>query len=460
MMDQNVTARLAEFAVSCSRNAIPTDVRQAAKLAIVDSMSTLFAGLHEPAVEMLFRLAASQSGPGRASVIGRDMRLAASHAAFANAAAAHIDDFDSLSLAVSGFVATPVLFALLAVAQELPRVSGAQLVDAFIVGYEVEAAIARGLGVSHYAKGWHSTATLAHFGAGVATARILGLNVERMRSAIGIAASEASGLRNVVGNMLKPLHAGKAARNGVTAGLLARDGFIANPSALEGKGGFCEAFNGTGNYDLKKMVVGLGERWDLRDPGLVIKVYPCCGLLHSALDGALSLLKTHQFKPDEIREVELAVHELVPATTDKPDPQSGHEAKFSASYCVAAALVNGRLGLDDFEDERVHDPSVRALMPRVQMKVHPDLRGFDMFLLREFTDVGVTLNDGRRYTKRIQRLNNRGSPSNPIGVSGARQKYEACIQLHASHERALPGLELLLNLDELGDIRALENYFN
>jgi 2-methylcitrate dehydratase PrpD len=453
-MPLEVTRQLAEFAVGTRDQEIPSSVYGQAKLAIADSIGTLFTGLKEQPVGLLRDLAVAEFQKGEASVFGYNLRLVASGAAFANAAAAHALDYDSLSLPI-GFVATPILFALLAVAEEHGGISGRELLESFIVGYEVEVAIARGLGVHHWSKGWHSTSTLAHFGAAVAVGRLLKLDVERMRHAIGLAASEASGLRNMMGNMVKVFHMGKAARNGIVAAHLAQRGFTAHTSALEAEWGFCNSFNGPGNYDLEAMLAGLGKPYDLVDPGLVLKVYPCCGLIHSALDGVLDLMRQHGLDATQVSRVRIAVHELLLRTLCFPRPQTTYQARFSAQFCIATALREGALRLAHFTDERVRDPHMHELMQRVEMVVHPELRGDHTFLQNEFTDVSLELAAGGRVECRVYRVNNRGSRGRPITPEELKKKFVECTDGYLDAPKAGHAFEVIAGLEAVKDVREI-----
>jgi 2-methylcitrate dehydratase PrpD len=454
-MPIEVTRRLAEFAVNTRYEDIPGDVRESAKLAITDSLGAVLAGTAEDSVVLLREHAIRESARGKATVLGCDMQLTAAHAAFVNAAAAHALDFDNISLTVSGFVSSPTLFALLGVAEEQGGASGREVLEAFIAGYEVEAAIARGLGVVHYAEGWHSTATLGHFGAAVAVARLLKFDVEKMRCAIGITASEASGLRNIIGNMLKAFHIAKAARNGVTAARLTQHGFTAHLSALEIDWGFCNAFNGKGKYDLEAMVADIGSPYDLVDPGLVIKVYPCCGLIHSVLDGVLDLVEENTLTPQQVKHARIAVHELVPPTMANSDPKTGYQGKFSSAFCVATAIAERSVRLQHFTDEHVRDPAVRDLMARVEMVVHPELHGYETFLQKEFSDVRLELNDGRTLERRVMRMDNRGSKGRPLGFAELKEKYLDCASGYARRDAALRAFDLLKQLESVADVREI-----
>jgi 2-methylcitrate dehydratase PrpD len=454
-----VTKELAAFAAQITYEKLPDDVRVNAISAILDSLGTALAGVNQRPVELIRAFALHEGSAGTSTLLGTGLRSCASAAALANGASAHALDFDSLSLAVSGFVASPVLFAILALAEEQKApVSGRQLVEAFVAGWEVEAAIARGLGVIHYTKGWHSTATLGHFGAAVGAGRLLGLDVDQIRSAIGIAASEASGLRNMVGRMTNPFHVGKAARNGVTAARLAESGFTAHPSAIETNAGFCMAFNFPNHYNLDAITAGLGSAWDLVDPGLVIKNYPCCGLIHSSLDAAIDLKSEMSISPEQVRKVQVAVHALVPPTMNIDLPKSGYEAKFSTPFCIATALNDGEVKIGHFSDARVGDPKLLDLMGRVEMVAHPELQDYSTFLEREFSEVTIDLVDGRRVSRRVYRINNRGSRGRPLEIRGVRMKFHDCVSTVQDPSRAMQAFDLLANPAQLDDVRLVTEY--
>lgn len=454
------TAELARFASGLIYDEVPAEVLDRATVAVIDALGTVYAGLEEPSVRHIRDFALGEAGPGRASLVGLGRQVSPAAAALCNASAAHALDFDNISLVVSGFVATPALFALLAVGETLGRpVGGREVLQAFVAGWEVEAAIAAGLGVDHYARGWHSTATLGHFGAAVAAGRMLGLEPRQMQHAMGIAASEASGLRTMIGNMTNPFHVGKAARNGVTAAMLASRGFLAEPGVIEHSHGLAVAFNGKGNFDLEAMTAHVGRCWDLVDPGLVVKMYPCCGLIHSGIDAALALREgrgdVEPVDPASIAEIVVQVHALVPPTMKFDRPATGYEAKFSTPFCIATAIQEGAVRLEHFSDERTRDPRVLALMSRVRTEVHPDLTQADTFLQREFTQIQMRLHDGRTRVHRVDRMDNQGSRGNPVDRQQIAGKFAQCLGLHPRRERVLSALPLLDNLQAVEDVREI-----
>jgi len=453
-----VTAQLAAFVYSTRLADIPLAVQAQAKVAIADSLCTVMAGLDQPAVTILREVISAESRDGKASVLGTRQKLSATGAAFINAATSHALDYDNISLTVSGFVSTPVLFALLAVAQER-GIGGAKLLEAFIVGSEAEAAVARGLGVEHYACGWHATATLGHIGAAVACAKMLDFDEVQIRRAIGFAATDASGLRATIGNMTNPYHLGKAARCGPLAVALIERGFTAHEDVLEYEWGFCNAFNGPGKFDLQRIVDKLGAPYDLVDPGLVVKLYPCCGLIHSAIDGVLDLMHAHKLQAHQVVRARIAVHALVLKTMDRQAPRTPYEGKFCAPFCVALALKEGNVKIEHFNDESIRDPVLLGLMERVETSVHPELTGYDSFLEREFSDVALDLDDGRTVSCRIWRKANRGSAGRPATAADLQEKFIETTAGHANAPAIIAALERVSQIEHMSDIRELMEGF-
>jgi 2-methylcitrate dehydratase PrpD len=450
---RDVTRLLAEFAVQTTAANIPKSVFDVAKVAIADAVGTVPAGRNEEGVRLLREMAVKDFRAGQATVIGCNLKLVAAAAALINASSAHALDYDSINIPVTGFITSPMLFAMLAVAEEEGNISGRRLLESFIVGWEVTAAVARGLGVHHYAKGWHSTATLSHIGSAVSVAHLLGLNVSQTRNAIGIVCSEASGLRTMLGNMVNAYHVGKSARNGVNAARLAQNGFTAHQSVLETDWGFFNAFNGKGQYDVGRMLETLGEVWDLVDPGLVVKLYPCCGLIHSALDGTLDLMAERRIGAADVSRAVIAVHELVPPTMCIDRPETGYQAKFSTPFCIATALREGSVELSHFTDEIAQDPKMQQIMSRVEMVVHPDLHGYETFLPpKEFSDVRLELSSGEILETRAWRSNNRGYQTRPLTPEQQRRKFLTCTSGAVSDEIAGQAFDVLMRLEEVGDV--------
>ena len=422
----NITRALCEFVAET--NSIPKLVRERALLTILDVYATAVAGAAEPAAAVFRDALLPMAGRGRARVVGRpELRVDPASAAAINGAAAHCLDYDSISHEVSGFVAGQMACALSAlVDDEEPRRSGREVLTAFSLGWEAAAAVARGVNTLHYSKGWHPTSTLGLLAATFAVCRLEHFDAHQTATAISVAVSEASGVKTMIGNLLNPWHAGKAARNAVVACRLVAAGFGGHPAALEADQGFLNLFNGVGGWDGERITGSLGRPWDLERPGPVFKVYPCCGLIHSGIDAVLGL----NLNPAEVQRIEVRVHEFVPRVMHVDQPADGYAAKFSIPYCIALAVTTGRVNLDSFA---AVDPAVVEFGRRVRTTVHPELHGGATFLEKEFTEV-VVETAGGRLVKRVDRIANRGTGEH-FAEAELRAKFTDCLT-HGGAEAA------------------------
>ena len=430
---------------------LPAEAVRWAKAAILDTVGVTLAGAGEPCA----RIAADVVGLGRSGgecvVFGTDRRAAPLDAALVNGTAAHALDFDDVSNSLGGHPSAPILPAIFALAEVLDT-TGKDFIAAYVAGFETETRIARGVHFHHYEKGWHPTATLGVFGAAAASCHLLGLDRAKTAQALAIAASLASGIKANFGTMTKPLHVGHTARNGLFAALLARDGFTANNAALEHKQGFLMVFNGADRFDADIILRDWGQPYDIVRPGLGVKQHPCCGSTHPAIDALLLLRAEHEISPERIARIDSWTHPRRLAHTDRPNPQSGLDAKFSVQYCLARALLDGRIRLEHFEGEAFRDPAPRKLMQRIHAAPHPEMHeGSGEHLGAE---VRVTLEDRRTIAQRVGAALGRG-PDNPLPEEALLGKFADCAG------RVLPGTQverlqrLLLQLDEASSLRAV-----
>jgi 2-methylcitrate dehydratase PrpD len=427
-----------------------------AKAAILDTVGVTLAGAAEPCAQIVERvLGVGQSG-GECLIFGTARRTAPLDAALVNGTAAHALDFDDVSNSLGGHPSAPILPALFAVGEviDCPEkpIGGRDFIAAYVAGFETETRIGRGVHFHHYEKGWHPTATLGVFGAAAACCHLLGLDRAKTAQALAIAASLASGIKANFGTMTKPLHVGHTARSGLFAALLARDGFTANAAALEHKQGFLMVFNGAGTFDAEIILRDWGHPYDIVRPGLGVKQHPCCGSTHPAIDALLLLRAAHPIAPERVARIDSWTHPRRLAHTDRPDPQSGLDAKFSVQYCLARALLHGRIMLEHFEGEAFRDPAARALMRRIHAAPHPEMGdSSDEHLGAE---VRITFDDGNTIAQRVGAALGRG-PDNPLPEDALAAKFADCAA------RALPPAQverlqrLLLQLDEAPSLRAV-----
>ena len=278
-----IAEALAERIASVRYDALPEEAVHWARVAIIDTVGCTLAGASEPCARIVARVTASD---GPCLIFGTEQRVAPLDAALINGTASHALDFDDCSDTLGGHPSAPILPALFALA-ETRTVDGRAFIAAYVAGWETETRIARGVNFHHYEKGWHPTATLGVFGSTAACCHLLGLTPEATATALGLAASFASGVKANFGTMTKPLHVGHCSRNGMLAALLAADGFTANAGALEHRQGFLHVFNGEGNFDADAILRDWGQPWDIVQPGVAIKQYPCCGSTHPAVDAML-----------------------------------------------------------------------------------------------------------------------------------------------------------------------------
>jgi 2-methylcitrate dehydratase PrpD len=423
MKAPDVTGRIARFVAETPADEIPASVRSAAVNTIIDTYATAVAGTVEPVSGVIRKPALEWAGRGESRVLGEpNARVDPATATLVNGSAAHALDYDVVSVAVSGFIGSAMAVALTAWVENSEPRSGRDVLTAYALGWEGASAIARGVNIWHYAHGWHPTATISHFAAALACGRLASLDEQQMRMALGVAVSEASGVKTMIGNMLNPFHVGKAARNGVNAVHMVMNGFEAHPNALESDQGFLNVFNGERNYDIDVILETPGVVWDLDSEGPIFKVYPCCALIHSGIDAALALREEHGLKAEEIRSVTVKVHEYVPRVMHVDVPDHGYAAKFSIPYCIAAA-VHGRVDLATFDSV---DPQVIELGRRVRHEVHPKLRGEDAFLRKEFTELEVVTDRGT-FKKHVDRMANRGTGRH-FNEGDLRAKLVDCIR--------------------------------
>ena len=302
-------------------------------------------------------------------------------------------------------------------------------------------------------KGWHPTATLGVFGSAAACSYLLKLDAAKTAVAIAAAVSFSSGVKANFGTMMKPLHVGHCARNGLYAALLAREGYTANAAtAFEHKQGFFNVFNGEGNYDAEKILPAWGKPWDIVEPGIAIKQYPCCGSTHPAIDAMLMLVREHKLKPADIERVDSWTHTRRLEHTNRPNPQSELDAKFSVQYCLARALVDGKVVIGQFEGDAYKDKKTRDLMPRIHAAAYttaqfPADNHFG-------AEVKVTLRDGTVHTQKVDQPYGRTS-ANPLTTELLKEKFVNCAKRVLPEPRIAEMYAAIEKFERLADVREL-----
>jgi 2-methylcitrate dehydratase PrpD len=387
---EEVTRILARYVVESRFESIPATTRHHATRTFVNWLGCAIGGSHHEGMDIALAALAPMAGAAQASVLGRSERLDILHAALLNGISSHMFDFDDTHLKTVIHPAGPVCSAILALAEHRP-VSGEDFVHALVLGVEVECRIGNSVYPNHYDTGWHITGTAGVMGAAAACGKLLGLNEQQMVWALGIAATQSSGLREMFGTMCKPFHPGNAAKNGLMSALLAEKNFTSSNRGIEAPRGFAHVLST--KFDPSEIIDGLGSTFEI-DLN-TYKPFACGIVIHPIIDACVQLRNEHTLTGDEIESVLAKVHPLVLELTGKKTPQTGLEGKFSVYHSAAAGFIYGAAGEREYSDAVVRDAKVVALRDKVTAVV-------DSTMHEDQTLVEVRLKDGRTLSKYVE----------------------------------------------------------
>lgn len=405
----DVTRKLAGWVVASRWEDVPENARREATRSLLNWVGCALGGARHETVEVALAAFSELSGPRLATILGRRDRMDILHAALLNGISSHVLDFDDTHLETIIHPAGPVAPALLALA-ERETMTGAELLHAFVLGIEVECRIGMAVYPWHYDQGYHITGTAGIFGAAAAAGKILGLDEQRMCWALGIAATQSAGLREMFGTMCKSLHPGRAAQNGLASALLASKGFTSSERALEAPRGFAHVLSR--ERDFTKITGGLGESFEVTRN--TYKPFPCGIVIHPTIDACVQIRNEHPGIAAEVERVELRVHPLVLELTGKKAPSTGLESKFSVYHSAAVALLRGVPGEKEYSDEAVRDPAVKALRERVEARADESVREDEVF-------ARVVLRDGGALAKHVAHAI--GSLERPMSNEDLERKF-------------------------------------
>jgi 2-methylcitrate dehydratase PrpD len=444
-----ITQRLAEFVIDTRTADVPGDVLDASRDALIDTIGVALVGSLDEVGEITLRYVSDLGARREAAVWGSLLATTTAEAAFANGVCGHALDFDDVHASVHGHPSTTLVPAIIA-AGEAAGASGRDVLAAYAVGLEVGGKLGAAFGNGHYQRGWHSTATTGVFATAAAAARLLGLSVAQLRHALGLAASQASGLLRNFGTMTKPFHAGHAARCGVQSALLARAGFTADISIFDGDTGFLRTYGEADAQPLEPLVGRLGKPWEAVSPGISYKRWPCCYCNHRSIGVLLEMLKKHDIKAADVQAIEIGF----PPGTDTPlihmNPQTGLEAKFSIEYSAAATILDGKVGIDTYTDVMVNRPEARAMLKKVRRYRIDDGKMYSGAV--GFNDVLVRTGRGE-FKARESRAP--GSPDWPMSAAERNDKFLDCAGRVLGSAGAKRVLDLLVATASLPGIAEL-----
>jgi 2-methylcitrate dehydratase PrpD len=453
-MDSSLTTEVVEFLLR--KDPPPVDVRKKAIEHVIDGIAVMLAGSRTDCAKKVANFVQEKAGAPSSTTIGFDFKTTPPDAALINGTSGHADDYDDTQLSTSpdriyGLLThptVPVLAAAMAVGETV-GCSGKELLDAFIAGFEVECKLAEAIYPEHYMRGFHTTGTIGAFGAFAASGRLLDIKEDKLRHALGITASLSSGIRANFGTMTKPLHAGMAAFNGVTACMLASREFTSDDNALDGHWGFMKILGG--GCDPNKLVGKLGDPYALIYPGATFKMYPCGSLGQPSMDTLLEIVTKMDLGPKDVKEIRLRAGPNILEPLRYTEPMDDLQAKFSLQFGLASILLRRRAGLREYTTEFVNRPEVRETMGKVKTILDPELAKRGTEKMRSIVE--VELKDGRVICRLADKA--RGMLEKPLKGHELEEKFEECASFILDESRTVQALKNLRNLEKLSRIEEL-----
>jgi len=429
----DVTRILARYVVSARREDLPASVRHEAARTFLNYVGCAVGGSHHETLTAAISALAPFSGPAQATILGRKERLDILHAALMNGISSHVLDYDDTHLRTIIHPAGPVASAILALSETRP-ISGADFLNALVIGIEVECRIGNAVYPAHYNTGWHITGTTGVFGAAAASGKLIGLSEQQMLYALGLASTQPVGLQEMFGTMTKSFHPGRAAQNGLTSALLAARNFTSSTQGLEAKYGWANVLSTTRDYS--QITNKLGSTWEIAVN--TYKPFACGIVMHPTIDGCIQLRNEQKLTATAIDRIELRVHPLVLDLTGKKTPATGLEGKFSIYHAAAVAIVEGAGGDAQFSDRAVREASVVTLRDRVSTVVDPAIK-------EDQVRIAVVMKDGRRLEKFIEHAV--GSVDHPMSDADLEGKFQGLADGIISRDRVRRLMDLCWKIE-------------
>ncbi len=439
------TETLARWIAETKYEQIPAAAIEQAKKSILDYMGTATYGTTSELGKIILEFTREQGGNPQARVLGTNIKTASTAAAFANGTTGHSEDFDDLG-GCGGHPATVLTPTVLALSDEL-HLSGEELLTAWVVGYELGTRLSAN---NHTDRDWHPTAIYGTMAAAAAASKLLKLDAEKVRMALGIAGSEAAGLRRNFGTMTKPFHPGQAARNGIIAAKLAAKGFTSDPDIIEGRQGYADNFGGA-KCNIPDMTQFLGKVYFLAEEGTRIKPWPCCGGNHQTLTNLLPFIKEKKLKAEDVDSVE-HIGPNIPCTGAllRTEVHAGLEGKFSLAYNISAAFIDGKVDYNTFTNERAAKGDLQNFMKRVKL-----VRNNDVVLRRPHIADGnpearlrITLKNGTVHEFVMQKATH-------LTGDAVLDKFRMNTEKILGKEKVGTAIELVQRLEKVKDVAQL-----
>lgn len=437
----SITEELAKFIIETDFNDLPENVVAEAKRAFLNWTGVAIGACRHPSVDIVLSIAKERGGKEEATVLGRWEKTDILFTSLINGMSSHIFDYDDTHLETVLHPSASVAPVALALGEKL-HLSGKTVLTALILGMEVECRIARMVYPSHYDIGWHITATVGNLGAAAIAGKLLGLDTSKMRQALSLAATQASGFREMFGSMTKPFHPGKAAMNGLLAALLVEKGFTSSSCGIEATRGFIAVTSSEKDWELA--LEGLGKDYEMLKNSY--KPYACGVVSHPIIDAGIRLKNEYKIVPEQIRELCFTVNPLVLELTGKTEPQTGLEGKFSSYHSAAVAFVDGEAGVGQYTGEKVKSPEVIAARQKIKFLPQPQIRKEECILT-------AILGDGKKIKLHVEYA--KGSIRNPMTDSDLRDKFCSLTKNILDKNQINQLNEMIFKMDRLKDISCL-----
>jgi len=461
-----VTEQLATFAIDTPRGFLDPVLVESVKEKFLDTIGISIAGAYSPAGRIAFDAIADLGGRPEVTIMGRARKSSVVDAGFVNGVCAHALEYDD-NTRNAGHISACLVPGCLAIAEKL-NLSGRELIEAFAIGFEVSFRIGSGLKPFLFDRGWHPAALVGGQGIAAAGSRMMQLDKITTRMAMGIMASSGTGLRKNVGSMGKAFHVGHGVRAGIFATIVASHGYQVDPDIIEGaddggveghqRFGLVDAFAGTGNYRVDRMLGGLGTGFELSRDTTMVRMHPGSTVIGAAVDGMIDLATRHDIKADQVESILVGCHPRMLSIASYTEPVDSYRAKFCPPYIFAVALIDGKVGVAQYADDRIRDPGVLALMRRVTVAICDDLKnhrgqwgegGINWGEAR----IKVTLKNGRVLEQTYS--NAKGWPGQRATWDDLCGKYEECTEKILSRKRTVESIEMIKALPDLPSVRDL-----
>ena len=414
-----------------------------AKRSLLNWLGVAIGAAKHESMDKVLTVAKLTASQPQATVLGRNEKVDMLFAALLNGMSSHIYDFDDTLLETVLHPSAPVFPAILAYAEHEKK-SGKEVLEAFIIGCEVEARLALSVYPSHYWRGWHITGSVGGIGAAAAISKLLGLDVEKTIYALGIAATDPTGLREMFGTMTKPYHPGKAAMNGLLAALIGGQGFTTSLKPLEAERGFINVLSEENKLEV--ITDNWGEKWEIEKNSY--KPFASGIVTHPAIDAIITIQEEQKLQAEDVESIVITAHPLVKELTGKTAITTGLEGKFSVYHCVAAGFFNLKAGVYEFSDEYVNNPSVKSLRAKISLVIDEKIK-------EDQVHVKVKLTDGSEFTHFVEHAI--GSAQKPMTDEQLKDKFFDVTGEIISKDAKSQLIELVDRFEELDD---LTSFFN